>query len=271
MPRFLLAVLLVCFFSGHLIANVGTLHALVLVDEYSDISAACIADKFKIEEEVQIIAQKTRLKLNLQQIDYSKADLETTIEELEVNENDVIFFYFTGHGYRYEDQIQCGALPYLYLTKDKEHLYEAGVCLESITEQLKAKAPRLLISLADCCNNILPYEEPIAMNTALVGAIYKKLFLESEGHIIATSSLPGQYSFATNNGGYFTNSFLEVIRNLASLDSDLSEVSWDKVLSQTTAKTIISSESKQKPQYQVNITTVEENAIPGMVILPGNH
>lgn len=271
MPRLLSVVLLMCFFNGHLKANIGTLHALVLVDEYSEISNACIADKFKIEEEVQIIAQKTRLKLNLQQIDYSKESLEATINELEVGENDVIFFYFTGHGYRYENQIQCGALPYLYLTKEKEHLYEVGICLESINEQLKAKAPRLLVSLADCCNNILPYEEPIAMNTALVGEVYKKLFLQTEGHIIATSSLPGQFSFATNNGGYFTNGFLETIRDLASVESDLDQVSWDKVLKRTTALTIINSESKQKPQYQVAVSTIEEVAIPGMVVLPGNH
>lgn len=272
-PRSLLKLLCACFLLTALETQVlaKTLHALVLVDEYSDISSACIADKFKIEEEVQIIAQKTRLELNLQQIDYSKESLEAVIEQLEVKEDDVIFFYFTGHGYRYEDQVQCGALPYLYLTKAQEHLYEAGICLDDITEKLKAKAPRLLVSLADCCNNILPYEEPIAMNTALVGEVYKKLFLQSEGYVIATSSLPGQFSFATNNGGYFTNSFLESVRNLASLESDLNLVSWDKVLRQTTAKTIISSESKQKPQFQIAVKEVEEKAIPGMVILPGNN
>ncbi|GAB5551355.1 MAG: hypothetical protein Sapg2KO_09460 [Saprospiraceae bacterium] len=274
MPRSLVVLLFVSFSAFNLYglnAEIGTLHALVLVDEYSEISTACIADKFKIEEEVQIIAQKTRMQLNLQQIDYSKDGLERSIEALEVGENDVIFFYFTGHGYRYENQITCGDLPYLYLTKAQEHLYEAGICLDAITEQLKAKAPRLLVSLADCCNNILPYEEPVAMNTALVGEVYKKLFLQTEGHIIATSSLPGQFSFATNNGGYFTNGFLATIRDLASLESDLNQITWEKVLKRTTALTIINSESKQKPQYQIEVNAIEEKAIPGMVILPGNN
>ena len=252
-------------------AQSSTLHAIMLIDEYSDIASACIADKFKMEEEVQIIAQKTRMQLNLVQVDFSKNGIFQAIENLEVGENDAIFFYFTGHGYRYEDQEQCGKYPYLYLTKIEEHLYDAGTCLEEINEELKRKAPRLLVSLADCCNNILPYEEPIAMNPTLIGEVYKKLFLQSEGHIIATSSLPGQYSFATNNGGYFTNGFLESIRDMAGMDADLNDITWEKILNRTTAKTIINSDSRQKPQFNLSVSRREEKEVPGMVILPGNN
>lgn len=254
-----------------LFAQSGTIHALLLIDEYSDIAPACLADKIKIEEEVQIIAQKTRLALNLVPIDYTKEGIREAIAGLKIAENDVIFFYFTGHGYRYEAQEHCGKYPYLYLTKTEEQLYDAGICLDEINEQLKAKKPRLLISLADCCNNILPYEEPIAMNPTLIGQAYKKLFLNSEGYIIGTSSLPGQFSYATNNGGYFTNGFLESMREIASRSTDHREVSWENVLNRTRTKTILYSSSKQNPQYDIVVSQREEKAVPGMVILPGQH
>lgn len=271
MNKITIALLLFLLSGVSLFAQNGTLHAILLIDEYSDIAPACISDKFKMEGEVQIIAQKTRMNLNLVKVDYSKNGVFQAIEQLEVGENDVIFFYFTGHGYRYENQEYCGNYPYLYLTKTEGHLYDAGTCLEAINAQLKDKSPRLLVSLADCCNNILPYEEPIAMNPTLIGEVYKKLFLQSEGYIIATSSLPGQYSFATNNGGYFTNGFLESIRDMASMDADLNDIDWQKILNRTTAKTIISSDSKQKPQFELSVSKTEENAVPGMVILPGSN
>ena len=265
--RSLLLLILVCCL-GLAKAQNGTLHALMLIDEHSDIAPACISDKFKMEEEVQIIAQKTRMNLNLVNIDYERVNVEKVVNELSVGENDVIFFYFTGHGYRYEDQKSCGQYPYLYISKQKEHLYEAGICLESIDQQLQAKGARLVITLADCCNNVLPYEEPIAMNTSVIGEVYKKLFLLSEGHVLATSSLPGQFSFATNNGGYFTNSFLESIREYANINANYEDLDWDTILKKTTAKTIISSDSKQKPQFKALVKSIEEEAIPGMVILP---
>lgn len=263
--------LLIPFAQDTVFAQLGTLHALLLIDEYSEIAPACEADKIKMEDEVKIIAQKTRLKLNLQIADYSTQGIQEAINQLEVGENDVIFFYFTGHGYRYEGQEQCGKYPYLYLTKTEAHLYDAGVCLEDINAQLKAKKPRLLVSLADCCNNVLPYEEPVAMNPVLLGQAYKKLFLASEGYIVSTSSLPGQYSFATSNGGYFTNGFLESIREVANMNTQSEEISWEKVLKRTTARTILNSDSKQKPQYDLAASEIEENAVPGMVILPGQN
>lgn len=263
--------LLITFARGSGFAQLGTLHALLLIDEYSEIAPACEADKTKMEDEVKIIAQKTRLKLNLQVADYSISGIQEAINQLEVGENDVIFFYFTGHGYRYEEQEKCGKYPYLYLTKTEAHLYDAGICLEDINEQLKAKKPRLLVSLADCCNNVLPYEEPVAMNPVLIGQAYRKLFLASKGYIISTSSLPGQYSFATNTGGYFTNGFLESIREVANKSNDADEITWDKVLKRTTARTILNSDSKQKPQYNLAVTEIEEKAVPGMVILPGQN
>ncbi len=270
----LLKLLCLCFVllgnMGFAYTQNGTIHALFLIDEHSDIASACIADKFKMEEEVQIISQKTRLDLNLVPLDYSKEGVLAKIDQLTVGENDVIFFYFTGHGYRYENQQSCGNYPFLYLTKTKEHLYDAGLCLEQITSKLKAKGARLTIALADCCNNVLPYEEPVAMNTAIMGEVYKQLFLLSGGFLVATSSLPGQYSFATNNGGYFTNSFLETVRSIATKDNALELATWDNVMKSTRVKTILSSDSKQKPQYAGKIQQMEEKAIPGQVILPKN-
>ncbi|HKK75805.1 MAG TPA: caspase family protein [Saprospiraceae bacterium] len=251
-----------------LFAQSETLHVLLLIDEYSDIAPACEADKIKMEEEVKVIAQKTRLALNLHRVDYSKGGIEEAIAGLAVSPNDVILFYFTGHGYRYERQEHCGKYPYLYLTKTEEHLYDAGLCLENINEQLKAKKPRLLISLADCCNNVLPYEEPIAMNPVLIGQAYKKLFLGSEGYIIATSSLPGQYSFATSNGGYFTNGFLESLREISARSDAPEEITWERVLKRTAAITILNSDSKQKPQYDYAVDHKVEIAVPSSVILP---
>ena len=55
------------------------------------------------------------------------------------------------------------------------------------------------------------------------------------------------------------------------MNTQSEEISWEKVLKRTTARTILNSDSKQKPQYDLAASEIEENAVPGMVILPGQN
>jgi len=252
-------------------AQIGKLYTLLLIDEYSEIAPACFADRIKIEEEAQIIAQKTRMELKLINLPFERSRLIQYLDTFSVQPEDVILFYFTGHGYRYENQRECEDYPYLFISKERVALSEAGLCFGQLSEQLLSKNARLLVSLADCCNNVLPVEEPIAMSNRGFSEVYKRLFLQTEGYLIASSSLPGQFSYATNNGGYFTNSFLQSIRELEDPRQDINQVNWDLVMRKTKSLTILNSKSKQKPQYKAELEMKEEVAIPGQVILPKNH
>ncbi len=82
------------------------------------------------------------------------------------------------------------------------------------------KSPRLLLSMVDCCNNFIDtsfdeyVEESFLPQVAKVmKKNYRKLFLETQGAIVVSSSLPGQFSWAwVRRGSCFTLAFFESLK-----------------------------------------------------------
>ena len=77
--------------------------------------------------------------------------------------------------------------------------------------------------------------------------------------------------FDRQNKGYILSIELrEMLKTIGfnPTDKDLENLHWESILRKTTAKTIISSESKQRPQYKTKIKAITEEEIPGMVIIP---
>jgi hypothetical protein len=155
--------------------------------------------------------------------DYNIANLSKVISKLECLPNDIVFFYVSSHGARIkEDTTQFPRIA----------IENYLVPLKDIDEALAIKKPKFRIVMADCCNSLIGADslpkitEPNLQISSSVVVNYKTLFAK-QGSILATSSLPNEYSLGTYNGGIFTNCFL---RELGNVVAGLSEATtWNQI------------------------------------------
>lgn len=182
------------------------------------------------------------------------------ITQLEVQSDDVMIFYYSGHGYRPSGKEET-PWPNMYFTESG-----MGVELDLVIDILSVKHPRLLFITSDSCNSVLPdiLSPPLAKQMqakvqrleSFLNANYKKLFLETKGTIIVASSRPGLASYSEGTiGGFYTFTFLNLFDAfLESLPTE--DVNWPLILAWTAEMT-----DKSLAKYgiaQEPIFTVEE-------------
>lgn len=209
----------------------ANLHAIVVCDSSDDsLKKAAFSDYRKIYNKLHFLADTAELKLHLT----SCLDKEATpkhlleiIKNLKVDSDDVIFFYFAGHGFR--DKNKKDSFPHLLFEET-----ETACDFISLTQDLVDKGPRLLISLSDCCNNYIPESflpEIVRNHSYWLDSFQKKriqtLLVDSEGIFIGTASEPGENAYSWDWGSAFTIAFLET------LDEEIAEnehPDWEGVI-----------------------------------------
>jgi len=138
------------------------------------------------------------------------------LEKLNVEEDDVLLFYFSGHGYRTFWKL-FSPWPYLFFSTDN-----IGLKYDDVMKMLRLKEPRLLITFADVCNKSVPlmFAPPVykkAIDTEQLRANYRHLFLESRGTIYVTSAKRGEYAWGVEQGAVYTLAFLQSFGEFISL------------------------------------------------------
>jgi hypothetical protein len=199
----------------------------------------------------------------------NKRNLLTTIEEFKCANDDVVIFYYSGHGVRaYQD---ASEFPQLCLGSSNQKDF---ISLEYVKEKIEKKGPGLAIILADCCNsynsNVMPKET--VMITARARASDKsshdegmrKLFLETKGSIIAASSRKGEVSWGSSYyGGLFTNGFLNEIDLYTSSGKAFD---WQELMWRTRCRVVADSRNSQNYQgVQTPIYKIEFRNIPSVI------
>ena len=123
----------------------------------------------------------------------SKSRIRSEISQANLGSNDVVWYYYSGHGENYDTWPQSA---------------QEGVPLTWVHSQLSNTPSRLTIAMYDCCTYRSPqYDPPSGIRPK--SAFYKLLFLESSGNIISSSCSSGQFSYGNEvTGGLFTNSFV---------------------------------------------------------------
>ena len=123
-------------------------------------------------------------------------------------------------------------------------------------EEITSQPASLFITIADCCNNftdrpkgMLPFRPEAVIAKSYTPnsnkEALKKLFLRTQGLIIASGSIPGKRSWWTEKGGLFTNALL------ASLKDELNEVDpqWEHLFKKVNA----CCSNVQQPQFHLKI------------------
>ena len=182
-----------------------TFHAVLMVDTQDpQIGKFIENDLKKMRSYVQKMATLSGLKLSIREFtadQFRSPMVQAHVDQLNIGSDDVLFFYYSGHGFRYQDQ--TAAWPYFDMQKP--------VSFEKMITRLRAKKARLLVALTDACNKVLEgvAEPKMAFRSGAMGSRgYRTLFRKYKGEILATSSSPGEYSQTSPYGSWFTRDFL---------------------------------------------------------------
>lgn len=190
--------------------------------------------------------------------DCSNENLMATLNSLDCGEDDIILFYYSGHGSRsYKDKSEY---PQLCL-KYPAYLQNKWVPMHTVIEKLQQKKARFTLIISDCCNEAQPFttakSEMSSDGSSLsqseqMEKAYRKLFLEKRGMVIVTSSKQGQVSYPTvKKGGLFSYALFE--RALYGAYNGLIPATWEDVLSTVS---MITGEH-QEPYFEISLTPVE--------------
>lgn len=175
---------------------------------------------------------------------FSRNSLLNVLNNLSCGKDDIVFFYYSGHGARYaneESDYPEMILKVPYGAASSNEVYP----LYDVYKKIMNKSPRLTIVFGDLCNSTWDgvYKDYNSNRSASVKStsvcdIYKNLFLNVKGGLIAASSKPGHtsgcafYEDGSDAGGVFTASFLQC---LGSFVSQGQSVNWD-ILFETTKR-----------------------------------
>ena len=167
---------------------------------------------------------------------WSKADLDKELAALNPSKDDVVMFYYSGHGGRMSNK--KGRWPDMAM---QDKLVDLGYPMDVIAK--KPTPPRLAISLGDCCNSFMDRSAEPKTRAAKKTAGLRPLFMDANGIVIASGSEPGQYSLGGSDGGVFTNAYFKAAYNPTNAD-------WESVLRAAQQLTLKSSDGQQKAQFE---------------------
>ena len=186
-----------------------------------------------------------------------KANLENCLASLSTSSDDIIFFYYSGHGGRYSGY--SDPFPFMCLTEELGSNY---VPVTRVRELLSMKTARLKIIMTDCCNSSGDeedrgsYSKGATVFKSSASENFKKLFLNARGEIVVTSSKAGETSGGNAiRGGVFTRNFLSI---LIDVGNGTVSPDWETVLQKTKQKCI----SMQTPYWELNTNVVQQNIQP---------
>lgn len=190
---------------------------------------------------------------------FSRESLEKVLKGLKCDPQDIVFFYYSGHGSRSKNEKTDFPQMNFVVDPYKSRIPEstANYPLYNVMTRIKEKSPRLTIVLGDMCNSVanwvtpktLPFDKAATKVEDAPVKFYKDLFLNVKGSLIATSSKPGQTSAAYSDGGAFTLGFMESLQQMV---SEGMEPSWKNLLDYSVAATESRTQCRQTPIYDVS-------------------
>jgi hypothetical protein len=199
------------------ILEAANLQAIIVADTLDlSIGDGASVDLQKMRFGIQQIAKQTKLTLKQDIIAGKSATptkLLSKLNKLKIKSDDVIIFFFSGHGYRVSSQDNSKPWPNLAFSQ-----VDQAIEFDFIIQKLEQLHPRLLLAITDSCNNVIPdafapviihkaSEKPLAATK--ISENYRELFLNTSGTLLIASSQPGEYSWATSSGSLFTLAFLQ--------------------------------------------------------------
>jgi hypothetical protein len=204
------------FFFCILLSPIHSVHAgyfyAILVGDTLDeaIGESVQTDITTMQKFVKEVAEHTKMPMRLVSLTGPNAVskyVKNVLTGIPFKSDDVVLFYYSGHGYR--TYSKPDSFPYLYLGVEGK-----GVDVEEINALIRKKNPSFFVSMVDCCNSYLNWPPSVTHIKDVVKGNpegFAKLFTGTHGFVLISSATPGEYSYCTPEGGFYTLSFLSAI------------------------------------------------------------
>ncbi len=267
----LFSILFLCFCINVKADNVK-IHAIAFCNtDDPNIGKSCTSDQERFVYELGLIEAALKCEVDWLNVytgkECNKPNLESAISELQCNPNDVIFFYYSGHGVHAAADPADGWLPQMCLNY-QSYDQDKFVPVTYVRDKLTSKGARLCLILTDCCNNdadwatvkgLIHSEQQASSTAGIDTANLKKLFYESKGTVIATSSKRGEVSYGPDGGGCFSVAFWD---EMYRIEQGNGSADWKSVLEATKKRTLQYTNNEQEPVYKVDVNGVAPSPIP---------
>lgn len=250
------------------------IHLLIVANtEDTRIGSSVKKDVNNMYSEIKDVSTFLKLPLNYVEVSgakFGKANVEAAINNLKPGTNDIVIFYYSGHGYS-NDQQSSMQYPQFDLRQSRfEDIMVATLNVSDVHDKIKAKNARLNLIFSDCCNTSLGTLKPEGKNFAQTAksllswdkSYCTNLFLNSKGSILATAAKKGQYAYGnTDVGGYFTSNLIISMEKYLSKFQNTTP-SWEKIIEEAQSSTVSLSMTnlctaakscRQDPFYVVNV------------------
>lgn len=223
-----------------------------------DPDIGCEIDYVRTTQEAGLIAAFLNYEIvyyNGEGEDCSYENLMSSLNSLNCEKDDIILFYYSGHGTRSpQDKSEFPQMCLKYNGYEQDKF----VAMHTVVEKLQEKGARFTLVMADCCNvagagisakSLMGRDGGAITDDVKVARNYRKLFLENDGIVAVTSSKQGQYSQGgKTHGGFFSYAFFEIAL-YAACTGEI-PATWESVLG-TTSSSIMEIE---EPYYEINLT-----------------
>ena len=225
------------------------IHLLIVANTKEKIiGGSCALDKERTQQTFTELSKYLGIRIIIDSVsgnNYSKKNVEEGIKKLKPAPNDIVVFYYSGHGYR--NPKNKSRFPSIDLrSKPSESHLTQSLAIEDIYMAIKKKGAGTTLVLSDCCNNDVTETNIIGakpMKTKSSGVQWsednvRQLFLNKTPiSVLATSADTGQKASGNATfGGFFSYFFKTSMENFSSKLK--SNPTWDVVLQTATAQTI---------------------------------
>jgi hypothetical protein len=191
--------------------------------------------------------------------DYSKDNVVKTIANFNPGPNDIVIFYYSGHGYRYDDQVSDWprmALSNTYQTKEELHANSLSLD-DDVYKPLAAKNPHLLLVIGECCNTSVgttpSMQDPIQMlqGDYIIDPNAMKALFKQSGKLLVATSKPNESTWYYQTiGGLFGNNFVSAISKETNFTNQSNNVSWKDIFDNSISETVQRTASGETPAQQ---------------------
>lgn len=246
MKKILLVI--VCTFLS-IVVNAQTFHTLIFVNKCEpDRQVDRTEDFNNMSNFFSNIARQLGFSSNLRAHtcnEFTVAQVDNEINNLNVRQGDIVVFYYSGHGYN-NSQDKWPTLAFL------DKFYWQTDILAKLKQ--KCGSAKLLLCIADCCNKGIDGNGVPGSFNPPDNNYLKSLFVGFQGNktVVMSASIQGQYSWSNlRTGAYFGICLRKAINEKIS-NSNSTAPSWESVMEYAKQLTLRYTDNKQEPQYSIS-------------------
>ncbi len=170
---------------------------------------------------------------------FNKQRIENDLRRFKPAANDIVIFYYTGHGFRWPED--GGNFPRIDFNDTSKAFNAANsLRIQQVYDILKPKGARFTLVLSDCCNRSIPTNSvkgPRSLATRKVSYPFNftnasRLFLPPQPTaVIATAAKPEELAGCNpSEGSYFTINFYLTLLYGVSTHPNYKNATWSSMM-----------------------------------------